>query len=363
MAKSEGTTEGVVLWALFSNSIDAFFMISAFVLFLPAVRRGGSLGNPVRFWIGRIARLAPTYWLVLGIAVLVTTLWPPHVYFPPASLREFAAHITFMQMPAQLIDTGANLGFGINPPVWLISIVVTFYFLLPLISRAYFRHPLIGLAIAAAITLGWKELIAHAVWLFHPISNAPDSFIRYVGIDQFPGWAFSFALGMTGAWAYVYARRRWDSETLARFGLRALPIALGGFLVFCYLRGRYSLDISGNIGPTFRLDPIPSMGDSLFRAATMAAIVIGPAWVSKPFDNRLMRWFADNSYGVYLVHWVLVSFYLWYLSFPQTGTLANFALWIVAVVPASILFAYLSRRFVELPITRWVGSWPLMQRR
>ncbi len=362
LAKAEGTAEGVVYWALFSNSIDAFFMISAFVLFLPAVRRFGRFGNPIRFWIARMARLMPAFWLVLAIAIVVTVIWPPSPLFSHPTIRELLGHAAFMQMPLQWLDVNFRLGFGIDPPVWLISIVVTFYLLLPLISRPYFRHPLIGLAIAAAITFGWKELLDHAVWVFEPITNGSAEYVRLIGIDQFPGWAFSFALGMTGAWAYVEAQRRWSVAELARFGLYALPFALAGFVVFSYLRGHLALELPGNVGQQFRLSPLPSLGDSVFRAATMAAILIGPAWLARPFDNRLMRQFADVSYGVYLIHWVLVSFLLWYVGLPQDGSLATVALWIGTVVPASIVFAILSRRYVELPIIRWVNTWPLMRR-
>ena len=47
-----------------------------------------------------------------------------------------------MQMPAPLFDAGIRIGFGINGPLWLISIVVTFYAVLPLIARPFYRHPL-----------------------------------------------------------------------------------------------------------------------------------------------------------------------------------------------------------------------------
>ena len=64
-AATAGTATAVVLWLPLGNTIDAFFIISAFVLFLPVIRRGGAFGSRARFWIGRGVRLFPAYWLAL----------------------------------------------------------------------------------------------------------------------------------------------------------------------------------------------------------------------------------------------------------------------------------------------------------
>jgi peptidoglycan/LPS O-acetylase OafA/YrhL len=41
------------------------------------------------------------------------------------------------------------------------------------------------------------------------------------------------------------------------------------------------------------------------------------------------------------------------LSLPTDGNLVSFLVWTLAVVPAAILYGYLSARFVEQPIRRW----------
>ncbi len=68
----------------------------------------------------------------------------------------------------------------------------------------------------------------------------------------------------------------------------------------------------------------------------------------------LARKLGDISYGIYLIQAPI----LWFLVFHwsrcrRTGALGSFAIWILAVVPAAVLYGYLSARFVEQPIRRW----------
>ena len=146
-AAHPGSNASVAIWSVFGNSLDIFFIISGFVLFLPVIRRGGELGDKWAFWVGRGARLLPAFWLVLAIMVLLVAVKPPGPDYRFPTVLELAAHIPVMQLPVQLHDSGFRIGFGINGPLWMLSIVVSFYALLPFIARAWYRHPLIGLAI------------------------------------------------------------------------------------------------------------------------------------------------------------------------------------------------------------------------
>ena len=74
-----------------------------------------------------------------------------------------------------LLDSHFAIGFGINGPLWLLSIVVTFYAVLPFVARRYSRHPLVGLALAAAVTIAWKQTVDWAPEIFERLSSrAPD---------------------------------------------------------------------------------------------------------------------------------------------------------------------------------------------
>ena len=109
-----------------------------------------------------------------------------------------------LELPALLIDGTFQAGFGVNGAVWFVSAILGFYLLFPLIAKPYFRHPLIGLALAAAISIGWKLAADHMTGSFQALEgDHADAFLTQLNVvPQLPGWAFSFGVGMTAAWIY-----------------------------------------------------------------------------------------------------------------------------------------------------------------
>lgn len=357
LVRAEGTGLGVAIWGLLGNALDTFFIISAFVLFLPVVRRGGDLGGAVNFWVARCVRLLPAFWVAIALTLLLAFALPPTADYVSPSFAEIAGHLTMLQMPIHFVDAGFRVGFAINGPVWLVSVVIAFYLLLPLIARPYFRHPLVGLGIAAAITIGWKLLLGHRPDLLEPLTNVPVAAIWLFGIDQFPSWVFSFGLGMTGAWAYVQATRRWPAATLARFSVFALLPVLIGIIATAYVRGGYALETTGYISQYARTFPFETMADSILHAALFGIVAVGPLWMQRPFANRTTARLADLSYGVYLFHFILITYAISLLSPPEGGSLGDLLLWIALILPASLLLAWLSRRYVEMPALNRVRPW------
>jgi peptidoglycan/LPS O-acetylase OafA/YrhL len=360
LGRANGTDRGVVLWSIFGNTLDAFFIISGFVLFLPTVARGGEFGSKLGFWIGRGARLLPGYWLVLTICLLLIVVAPPFAGYPFPTLESIVAHFTVMHLPLRLFDPGVTAGFGMDGAVWMISIVVTFYIALPFVARAYARHPLIGLAIAAAITIAWKQTIARAPGVFEALSDGaipnPDLFIKLIAVDQFPGWAFSFGLGMTGAWAYVWATRRFSADRLRRVASLAAVPSLLLYGVAAYMFGSMTLVFDGRISPLARSHTLETMLSSTSRGLLMAVIILGPVWMRRPFVNRPTAKLAELSYGVYLIHIVLVLYAAAVLHLPEDGSLGALAIWCAVIIPPSLLYAAVTRRWVELPIQRWIRT-------
>jgi peptidoglycan/LPS O-acetylase OafA/YrhL len=358
--EANGTTLGVILWSTFGNTLDAFFIISGFVLFLPTVVRGGEFGSKVSFWIGRGVRLLPAYWLVIGICLLLIAVAPPFAGYPFPPLWSIAAHLTVVQLPVRFFQPDLTAGFGIDGAVWMISIVVTFYVVLPFVARAYARHPLIGLAIAAAITLAWKQTVARAPEIFEALSSgsgsATDLVARLIAVDQFPGWAFSFGLGMTGAWAYHWATHRFSTARLVRTASQAAVPALLLYVSAAYLFGRTTLTYDGRVSPLSRSHTLETMFSSASRAVLMAVILLGPVWMRRPFVNRATAKLAELSYGVYLIHILLVVYAVSLFHLPENGSLGAVAIWCLVIVPPSLLYAALSRRWVELPVQRWVRA-------
>jgi peptidoglycan/LPS O-acetylase OafA/YrhL len=352
IARYAGTNEGLAYWMVFGNSIDLFFIISGFVLFFPVVKRGGVFGSRLRFWVRRGARLLPAYWLVLALCLVLLAVAPPAPGPGFPSPWSIAGHITAVHQPALLFaHADFAQGFGLVGAVWMISVVVAFYVVLPFVAGPFYRRPMTGLLVAAALTLGWKEMVMRSPQFWIDLSGG-FPYAPGIAIEQAPGWAFSFALGMAGARLYIWSRERWTREQLARTALLAAPAVLALYLYGAYLHARTSLDVPGAIGTTARSDALPTMIGNVSRAAVIGLVMIGPLWMQRPFANRPMRRLAELSYGVYLIHMLFITYLATVAGMPQSGSLADLLLWTILVVPASLVWAYMSRRFVEIPARR-----------
>ena len=189
--------------------VDALFVISGFVVFLPTVARGGDFGSVRAYAIRRAARLVPAYWLMLAIVLVLLAAVPltPALAFP--SVAAIGIHMGFLQTPAGMFTDHILMGFGVDGPVWTLSVEIAFYLVLPLVAGWYFRRPILGLVLAAVLTAVWHEAFLHFDAVTSAVGLAPTGStalrLQVASLLQFPYWAFSFAAGMTGAWAYVRA--------------------------------------------------------------------------------------------------------------------------------------------------------------
>jgi peptidoglycan/LPS O-acetylase OafA/YrhL len=361
-AVQPGTTTALITWGVLGNVIDAFFIVSGFVLFLSVVRRGGELGSLRSFALIRGARLVPPYWITLAVmlALLAFVAAPPPGPGVEAqglpSFPNVVVHLVGMQMPARMLDSNVLIGFGINGALWMISVIVCFYLVFPLIAKPYYRHPIAGLVAAAAITIAWKEGAEHLPGVLAAINigGQPAWVEQLIAIDQLPGWAFSFALGMSLAWGYGQLGDL-DPGKTRRVATWMLPLSLIACGVCAYFYGDHASAVSGpTAGNLTRTDTFLTMAYTLSRGVLMAAIVLGPVWVRAPFASPRVRALAELSYSVYLIH-LVIAIYLcgMLLSFPTDGSLGAVALWIGLVLPASLVYALLMRRYVERPSRAW----------
>lgn len=356
-----------LVMATLGQAIDVLFVISGFVVFLPTVARGGELGSVRGYFLRRAARLAPAYWLILVISLVLIALVSvsPPLAFPGAGT--IVAHLLFLQMPAQMFHP-ISTGFGVDGAVWTLSLEVTFYVLLPLIASWYTRRPWLGLAVGAALTAGWHEAFGHLDTLnsFFGLGISPGEVVRLqvAASTQFPFYAFSFAAGMTGAWAYVRCRRADAEQARRRYALPVLVGALVALAGFTYLIGHSpGADFSPQAA---RQSPFVAIGYSGALATAMVAGAFVPGIWQWVFANRLARWLGDISYGIYLVHVLIVTFAVRALQVKGTGVpglnvavtvgdgSVGYLLKLTAiVVPLSVLYGWLSARLFEQPIRRW----------
>jgi peptidoglycan/LPS O-acetylase OafA/YrhL len=86
----------------------------------------------------------------------------------------------------------------------------------------------------------------------------------------------------------------------------------------------------------------------------MLATAFATGVTSRPFTNRAARWFGDRTYGIYVIHYVVIAFAVFELGIPaQRGGTLEFVKWVAIVLPPSLLYGWASYQLVELPARRW----------
>jgi peptidoglycan/LPS O-acetylase OafA/YrhL len=164
---------------------------------------------------------------------------------------------------------------------------------------------------------------------------------------------------MTGAAAYVRLDQADKARSFQRPAIAAVAISLAACVACAYLYGERASDAAVAVlaGGSAREAIALTMIYSVARAALMGSIILAPLWIQRPFDNAPARRFAELGYGIYLIHVVVITYVgLRWLDLPTDGTLGAALIWFAVVLPSSIVYAYLSRRFVETPAKRWILS-------
>lgn len=281
------TPGGVIAWGTVGQMLDMLFIISGFVIYLPVVARGGRFGSVAGFAIRRAARLLPAYWLVLTLILILLATVPLDSNVPFPSGVEIALNYTFLEVPAEFFRNQFFLGFGIDRAIWTMWSEVCFYLLLPFVAGWYFRHPFIGLGIAAVVTSVWKGVFLNLDWIsaqlgFHMSETTRVNLINAADI-QFFAWVFSIALGMTGAWVFVRLIR---TRTRAELERLALPVQVASFVclaLFAYWAGVRSTHAPFLTAPeAARHSVVVALGLSASLATFMVSTALGRSSRSDP---------------------------------------------------------------------------------
>ncbi|MDQ2700671.1 MAG: acyltransferase [Actinomycetota bacterium] len=350
-----------VLWTIFGNTLDVFFILSGFVLFLPVIRRGGKVGSKPVWYLKRFARIQPEYWACLVVLVLMIAYIP--VDFQPAmpSLGNFLLHFFDLQTVNRMINPGVSIGFWIDGALWLVPVIAGLYLVFPWVAGFFYRHIWTGLLIAAVLTVAWKIAPTQLPALFQEISGnkVTNASLEIIVPDQTPAYFYSFALGMAAAWVFSAAVRNPESPWVRRGVIMAFAIGIPAYLLVSIPFTQEALQTtSGYDGSSRgRALPLNGLASTTVRGVLLLGIILGPLWLQKVFANRPVSWLAKQSYGIYLIHLPVAFYSLQLFSIPQTGTLRSLALWCAVVLPVATVYAWCSRMAVGEPSLRLVNRW------
>ena len=331
------------IFARFDVGVPIFFVLSGFLLSRPlflAAREGRPAPRTAAYLWRRALRILPAYWLTVGAALL---LLPQNDGAGPGTwLRQLTL--------TQIYGVG-HLREGLSH-TWSLSTELAFYLALPLVGGTLVRlarvrperptRVLVALAVLTVLALAWIAWIRSTDLLS---GGAPD-----LWLPSFGGW---FAAGMLLAVLSV-ADRDWRPVRIAN--------ELGNSLATCWTAAGalFWMATSPIAGPT-TLDP-PTAPEAVLKNVLylgVAALLVLPlvfgdqreGWVRPLLASPPARYLGEISYGLFLVHVVVLAGGYALLGLPQfTGDLPTVATvtWLMSVGVAAAIY-----RLVERPVRRW----------
>ncbi len=346
----------VVLYHVFfdrvSGGVDVFLFLSAFLLvgtFTRRIDRGAPM-RPAAYWARTFKRLLPPTALValatLGAVFLLL----------PADRRLTAItdatgsvlHVENWVLIARGVDYYAAEETGASPfqHFWSLSIQGQVFLLWPLLiaatvllARALRRSPRAALAVMFTAVL-----LPSFAWSVH--STATQQEIAYFDTST-RLWEFAAGslLGLALPW--------WEARTGRRRAARGRRRRLVGpspwrvLLGWAGIAGLVSCGLLVDVQGAF-----PGWIAAWPLAAAALVLIAGTTGHRLGVDTLLAtgpaKLLGDISYGLYLVHWPLLTVHLAVSGKDRAGALDG-----AALIAVSLVLAWLLTRLVDTPIRRW----------
>lgn len=325
--------------------VPIFFAISGFLLYRPfaAARVAGAPGPDARtFWWRRALRIFPAFWLA---AVVLTVVFGERLGEGLAPIQRLT--LTHIYRPATAL--------GALPHTWSLAVELSFYAVLPglawLINRAS--------RTAASAPMLAPLLLALVSVTYHLVVELIDPAWKSTMLLWLPAHLEQFAIGMALAeWSVAEHR----GAPLATRSARVVRSTVWGWWLMALVAyGVVSLAIELPKG----LAPF-SGTQVLTRQLLYCAVTIGVltptvfAGSGPNLAQRVLRWrplafCGVISYGIYLWHKTLSVKWVDWTGGDHQALDGAFVPTLVGTMASSILIAWLSHRFWEEPVNRWLG--------
>lgn len=316
--------------------VELFFFISGYIIAFPFL--SSSMVSLKNFYLRRLTRLEPPYFLVLILCFLILTVAIDKVGQAPQFAKSdvsifqsflascFYLHGLLFQAPPRL-----------NPPFWSLEIEIQFYLIAPFLLLAYkrlgpqTRRMTVGLLLAAFLLV--LQVTLPREWLF----------MRYTVICN--GYAFILGIVMCD---YAVSARPFSQAPDRRFDV----VFFAGFAIFMlsaitWLPWAQTVE-TGMMNLCLRAIGILLLYIGLARGS-LSRRILGNAWLAL---------IGGACYSIYLVHVPLmqVTGNIAFGIFKPDSVIAAMLIALVTLVPASIIAGMVFYVLVERPCMK--HDWP-----
>lgn len=323
--------------------IDAFFVLSGFCLFYPTAR--SMFGECKKsgwkqFYIKRLRRILPAYYLMLLILLFVPAL--SYTVYNVHDAADVAKHFGLHALFLHIYDPAA--GGSVISTAWTLGIEAAFYVVFPFIDYIFRKKPVLVFAGMFVFSQALRLLTASEPRIgMYQMQNP----LLYIDI---------FGAGMLSAYAVVYARHR------AKFG-RGVNTLFTAVSVMCVI-GVYLYTLWMGSARIEGMDA-QSYHRLLYRwipAWLFALFIFAAAYSLKGWQK-----FLGNKFFVFMSG-ISYSFYLWHQNIhialrkakipptaadPVTSDKPAMVIFALLSISISIAAAALSTYLIEKPIVKY----------
>jgi peptidoglycan/LPS O-acetylase OafA/YrhL len=296
------------------TGVNLFFTLSGFLITGNLIDSEGKPNYYSRFYIRRALRILPAYFLVLILLGLTRT----------ASLNYLLVCVIFLANWPRLLLHGS---FVLYPVLWSLAVEEQFYAVWPWLYRSLRRKGLFALCIGMIVLCP----VLRGITITH--TNA-DVFSKTFMIGD--NLAVGAAIAIFCRWPRLSLR------ALLRIGVAAVCISGLAILILT------------NAGHPIRTGALgASVGYSMLEWFTGGMLILMLyAYRTTPVQPalRFLLFFADISYGLYLIHMLCGILYDRLFGHAYLVHADALLIRFLIVNSIAILVAALSRRYFENPI-------------
>lgn len=350
---------GGLLLTRMDIGVSIFFVLSGFLLYRPFVVAqfdGAPAPATGPFWIRRLVRIYPGYWVafvvqlvlgavtVIGLVGFVASFGLVHVYHPSRAISGLT----------QSWSLATELGFYLLLP-WVAAVGRRFSE-----GRSINRQAqrLLGLCLVLALASVAFRLVAAEISPYP--NNSWGNVSRLWVTSYFDVFAAGMALAVVSAWA---DRRTLVGDYMAMIARRVWLWYGGAIVLFWFVSTQIGLERGLNLASP-RLELARQTIYLLVGVGLVLPIVFGPhqrSLILKTLSTPVLSFLGLVSYGIYLWH---QAFLTWTEDLFGWETFeGDFVVLVVGGTLGSVVAAAASHRFVEAPLTALVKKTLARQQR
>ena len=322
--------------------VDMMILLSGFCLFIPYARSmvyKEDIPDTKRFYIKRIARIFPSYFISLIVAFIFVILLKDK-WFNPFFIKDTLMHIFFVHNWSLEVLTYTNY-IG---ALWTVAVEVQFYLLFPFIAKRFIKKPIITYIIMMVIGIISTIVIRN---------NVNDYNLPYY-VNHFLTFIPVFANGMLACLVYIIYTKNSKRSNIKSIVFTIISI----LMVVIFINSLYSIDGSNII--LWQID-YRILLSFIFMAFVISTCLASKIY-QKLFNNKVMKFIAVISFNLYIYHAFIAvklkEFRIPFYSGDTPPNLTGDTIWqwkyFILCIVISIIVAIMMTYLVEKPINKYL---------